>query len=328
MCKPAPVFYGAKRAANEARRWRMKEEDVAMRSVRDWCAIIMSLSFARFGLTESFYEATCDSVVSIRVPKVVCENINGTWHEVWLRSVATGNPVAKMKTDSGTGFLLLHSNAAYVVTAKHVVVDGAGRASVAGDIWLNVKDSPARSLAISFMAEGRHGWFLHPTADVAVLPYGRPTDLNVNAKDMPEAWVSTNSVSMLNPVFAVGFPMGLGVGNVLEPVAKRCQVSAPRITLDGNTNSPSCILLDEALAQGYSGAPVFIDIPPGVMQHNFRLVGLMSAVKSDMSGGKVSYVVPISAVMDIFSSEEFKKYESSKGLPGLTLDKGGSNQKK
>jgi S1-C subfamily serine protease len=279
------------------------------------CIVMALLLSASAGArAESFYETACHSVVHIRVPKVVCEKVDDAWCEVWLRPI-TGNPIPKMKIDSGTGFLILHSNAAYVVTAKHVVADDAGRVTEAGEIWVNVKDKPARALQVSFMAQNRHGWFLHPTADVALLPYGRPSDLDVVAVDTPEAWVATNGVSMLNPVFAVGFPMGLGVGNVLEPVAKRCHISAPKITLDGNTNSPAYILLDEALAQGYSGAPVYTDIPPMAMQHNFRLVGLMSAVKSDVSGGKVSYVVPISAVFDIFASEEFRKLEAGKSSP-------------
>lgn len=264
------------------------------------------MSIAR---AESFYEAACHSVVHIRVPKVVCENVNGTWCEVWRRPI-TGNLVPAMTTETGTGFLIMHSNAAYVVTAKHVITDKAGRVNDAGEIWVNVKDKAACALQVSMMAKYRHGWFLHPTADVALIPYSRPKDLNVSAIDTPETWISTNAVSMLNPVFAVGFPMGLGIGNVLEPVAKRCQVSAPRITLDGNTNSTPYILLDEALAQGYSGAPVYTDIPPMVLEHAFSLVGLMSAVSSDVSGGKVSYVVPISAVFDIFKSEEFSKYQA------------------
>ncbi len=152
-----------------------------MRDVRQWLMILLFLTMIGFSRAESFYETACHSVVHIRVPKIMCEKVDGKWYEIWLRSTTSGTPVPKMRTNSGTGFLLLHSNAAYVVTAKHVVADDAGRVTDAGEVWLNVKDRPALSLQISFMAKGRHGWFLHPTTDVALLPYSRPVDLHVQA---------------------------------------------------------------------------------------------------------------------------------------------------
>jgi S1-C subfamily serine protease len=268
-----------------------------------------------FAWGEPFYDVAAKSVIYLKVPKPLYEKVDGKWLELWHRDPQSGALALKMKTDTGTGFLVLHHGATYIVTAAHVVRDDAGRVLNLGEVWVNVRDTKATSLKVENMVKDGHNWFLHPSADIAVLPYYRPTILDVEAVDTPESWVQTNRPSLLSPVFAVGFPMGLGVGETLEPVAKRCQISAPSITLDANTNTPPYLLLDQALAQGYSGSPLYLDIPPMSMKHNFRLLGVMSAVRSDISGGKVSYVVPISALFDVFSSDAFRAYEKAKGLP-------------
>lgn len=269
---------------------------------------------------ETFYVTAAKSVVYLKIPKPAYEQANGKWHEVYLRDSDTGNTVLKMKTETGTGFLVRHNDATYIVTAKHVVQDDAGKVPNIGEVWVNIRGAKATSLKIPDMVKDGHVWFLHPSTDVAVLPYYRPTTLDVDAVDTPEGWAQTNRPALLSPVFAIGFPMGLGVGETIEPVAKRCQISGPSITLDDNTNAPPYLLLDEALAQGYSGSPVYLDIPPMTTEHHFKLLGVMSAVRSDISGGKVSYVAPISAMFDVFNTDEFKAYEKSKNLPKKTTD--------
>jgi hypothetical protein len=77
-------------------------------------------------------------------------------------------------------------------------------------------------------------------------------------------------------------------------------------------------LLDQALSQGYSGAPVFYveDIMSGVMIGNqpmkggeiLHLLGVQSGVLSDQTGGKISIVVPILYIWDIFELSDFQAY--------------------
>lgn len=80
-------------------------------------------------------------------------------------------------------------------------------------------------------------------------------------------------------------------------------------------------LIDQAIAQGYSGAPVYYaeGIPSGIYSKGRALlagettliIGLVSGSLSDRTGGKISLVVPISYLWDILESEEFKRYEKS-----------------
>ena len=79
------------------------------------------------------------------------------------------------------------------------------------------------------------------------------------------------------------------------------------------------IVLDEDLAAGYSGAPVFISPELQMRDGAFTgvqssLIGIVSMTLSDRTGGKLSLVVPISYLREIFSSNEFKSYEKKIGI--------------
>ena len=77
--------------------------------------------------------------------------------------------------------------------------------------------------------------------------------------------------------------------------------------------------LDQALAQGYSGAPVFyVDEELSTAQlakrqnrieGGLHLLGVQSSDISDTTGGKLSIVVPIRYLWEILESEDFIRYE-------------------
>jgi hypothetical protein len=225
---------------------------------------------------------------------------------------------------SGTALIIQYNNRDYLVTAKHV----ATALSPTAEIILNLPNRQSRSLTFKGLSQqevikGAH-WFHHPKADISVHPMAYPGSFDVLAigEDLfPKKGIE---IPLLTPAYVVGFPLGLGVQEKLSPIAKGTQIASRATSIDFPDIAPDLhfILLDQALAQGYSGAPVFYteDIPSGVMIGNqpmkggekLHFIGILSGSISDKTGGKISLVVPISYVWDILESHEFRMYE--KGL--------------
>lgn len=224
------------------------------------------------------------------------------------------------ETTSGTGFLIRYNGRDYLVTAKHV----AESLLPTGEIIINLPNGKTtivtfRSLSEANIIRGAH-WFLHPKADIAIHPMGYPGI--VDALPLPEELFPKKDVDVkvLTPAYVVGFPLGLGVLDKLSPVAKEAKIASKLTSID-KPNIPNDLhyyLLDQALSQGYSGAPVFYieDIMSRVMIGNqpmkggeiLHLLGVQSGAISDQTGGKISMVVPISYMWDIFESPDFKAY--------------------
>ncbi len=237
----------------------------------------------------------------------------------------------------GTGFIVKHHDKNYVVTAKHVAKCLSPNGAVSnGEIVVNV--SGGRSLRISLKdMEGVKGyrgakWFFHPLADVAVHPIVYPNPvLKVDHPAFPTDMLPRTDpeTPLLSTVYALGFPAGLGVLDRLEPVAKKAQVASGithiRISQDISPDL-KFILLDQALAQGYSGAPIFYmeDVmasnitaggkPVLKVDENPRIIGICSIILRDESGGKIAGIIPISYLWDILQSPDFMQYEKNPDL--------------
>ena len=228
---------------------------------------------------------------------------------------------------SGTGFIVKYKNKDYLVTAKHI----ADSLTETAEITLNLKNGKGTNISFRNLLQQSEikgaSWFNHPDSniDIAVHPivYSNK-DIDIIA--IPESIYQKKEISikLLNTVYIFGFPLGLGIIDKISPIAKEAKV-ASRITTINASNIPKnnyYYLLDEALSKGYSGAPVFYiediistdrtDNWPMKGDEKLHLLGLQSIVLSDATGGKISLVIPIMYLWDIFLSSDFKKYE--KGL--------------
>lgn len=241
--------------------------------------------------------------------------------EVWFRDPVTNVFKPKLKSMSGTGLLVRYNNRNYLVTAKHV----AKALSPTAEIIINLPDGKSRSLMFEWLSQQEiikgARWFHHPKADISVHPMAYPGHFDALAIGEELYPKKDTEIPLLTPAYVVGFPMGLGAQEKLSPIAKGTQIASRMTSIDVPSISPDIhfILLDQALAQGYSGAPVFYteDIMSGVMIANqpmkggerLHLIGIQSSVIPDQTGGKISLVVPISYVWDILESLEFRTYE-------------------
>lgn len=217
---------------------------------------------------------------------------------------------------AGTAFLTLYKKRIYVVTAAHVARGIFDNSRV---FW-NTPTSKLKSFSFKQLHEGvpNSKWFFHPKADIAVHTFGFPGQ-SAHLSVQEELYVPKDeTIELLTQVVVVGFPFSLGTSDILSPIAKTTEIASWRTTILDPKVPPDVefILLDDALAGGYSGAPVFVS--PGFQMIGGepyvvkvpRLIGIQSLVISDQTGGKISCVVPISYLAEIYDSNEFKEYES------------------
>jgi hypothetical protein len=152
---------------------------------------------------------------------------------------------------------------------------------------------------------------------VAIHPYLHDRNTYIGNSDIPEDFISTNELPLLTGVLALGFPLNLGTLNgKISPVATECETSSWLTSIPGEDPGLEFILLDKALAQGYSGAPIFV-LPKIIDVPGLRagggvpyVVGICHSELSDIAGGKHSCIIPISYLLEIFEQPDFLQYES------------------
>jgi S1-C subfamily serine protease len=271
---------------------------------------------------ESSFAITIDllgtTTVCLRKQKQRTIRKSGKEYEVWLKDIGSSTLQPDLETRYGTGFLVSHNNKIYLVTAAHVARDMSSEAEV---LW-----NTAAGVLLQTFAEVQQGlphakWFFHPAADVAIHPFGFTGKLKPKHSFVGENIfiIEGERLPLGTKIYVLGFPLSLGVGDILSPLSKKAEIASWITTIDDPDINPNLkfILLDEDLAKGYSGAPVFISPEPLVTNSSgrlgshsrLRLIGILSANISDNTGGKISLVVPVSYLSEIFESNDFRKYE-------------------
>jgi S1-C subfamily serine protease len=265
-------------------------------------------------------------VVFLRHQSQAYEIKGGERFEVWYKK-QTGKEAyePKLITQFGTGFIIRYEAHDYVVTAKHV----AEFLSNDAELVTNVPAGKTISITFNYMEKSKKfpgaKWFVHPSADIAIHPIVAPQKIDhahFPSNEIPE---TDESIPLLSTVYVVGFPFGLGVHDRLNPIAKKAQVGSTITSLEALNvrRDLKFLLLDQALAQGYSGAPVFYvedllvpDIRLGDKPfikggERIHLIGILAAQISDDKGGKISAVTPISYLWEILHSADFMKYQKN-----------------
>ncbi len=269
-------------------------------------------------------EELAKTVVFLRYRFQIYETVEGKQVEVWYKKdpkIDKYEP--KFGQKSGTGFIIQHNKKDFVVTARHVA-DFLGDEA---EIIINL--TPNKSISFTFgylkkceLITGAK-WFFSKDADIAIHPICYPQG-GVEQLSIPDEMIlkGDKAIPLLSTVYVVGFPLGYGAKDILSPIAKKVQIASMPISLVENNTNLKSILLDQALAQGYSGAPVFLiedvmaegikvgDKPVVKAGEKFYLAGILSAQISDQMGGKISVIVPSSYILDIIQSPDFISYES------------------
>lgn len=281
-------------------------------------AIAIQAAFADISI-----DALGRTVVFLRQTSQAIEMKDGKKVEVWHRDPDTQNFTPKLNIVSGTGLIIRYHGRDYLVTAGHV----AKALSPKAEIVMNLSGGKTKSLAFEWIAQQKittgATWFHHPMADISVHPLCYPAHFDQTPIDESLFPKGDTDVPLLTSAYILGFPLGQGVRDILSPLAKETQIASRLTSVDNPIVSPDLrfLLLDQALAQGYSGAPVFyteeimssIRIAGQRMKGGEKLhfLGILSGGLSDATGGKISLVVPTSYLWDILESQEFTKYEEN-----------------
>lgn len=265
-------------------------------------------------------------VVFLRHQSQAYEIKGGERYEVWYKKQAAKDVYEpKLITKFGTGFIIRYETHDYIVTAKHV----AEFLSNDAELVMNLPTGKTISVTFNYIKKSKKvpgaKWFFHPSADIAVHPIVSPQKIDHAHFPLSEITKTDEPISLLSTVYVVGFPFGLGVNDRLNPVAKKAQVGSTITSLEALNmrRDLKFLLLDQALAQGYSGAPVFYvedllvpDITIGGKPfikggERIHLIGILSLQISDDRGGKISAVVPISYLWEILHSADFIEYQKN-----------------
>lgn len=248
--------------------------------------------------------------------------IDGNTAEMFYRLLGTEEYKPISEVIIGSGFIIRHQNRDYLVTAKHV----AKEMSPTGEIIVNLKNGKFTVVTFQALSEAKNiipeaHWFHHATADISIHPICYPPSIDVMYIPEDIFQKDNDEIQLLNKAYIVGFPMGFGVLDKLSPIAKEAKL-ASKLTSIADPRIPKDLhfyLLDQALSQGYSGAPVFYvedvtatNVTPKIkIGEKIHLLGLQSSAYSDKTGGKISLVVPISYIIEIFESSDFQAYEKN-----------------
>jgi hypothetical protein len=289
--------------------------------------ILLSVSVNLYGISPDELALT---VIFLRHQSQEFEDKGIKKLEVWYRDPATNKYEPKFSTKSGTGFLVKHNGRDYLVTAKHV----ADFLDPNSEVIINLASGKISTVKFGRLMQSPSirgsKWFRHQVADMAVHPIGytdKPKHISFPSLNIPG---EDPEIPLLSTVWVMGFPLGLGTSEPLSPIAKKAQIASKIIYLDSPDIDPNLkfIMLDEALAQGYSGAPVIwiedvLSSAKVGQQHlkageRIHLIGIASMTFPDKTGGKISAIVPISYLMEIFHSSDFNAYEKQLPDPNQT----------
>ena len=235
-----------------------------------------------------------------RGKKVV--EIEGQQVELWIRALDAKRPRPLTLTSSGTGFIVIHNQRLYLVTAAHVA---AGIPFDATATLRGPEDKPLTFDLKQLSGNQNPKWITLPKHDVAVLPLDPPETFRaaIKAVGLKQIYSEEEPPGLDAYLTTVGFPLKLGIREKFSPIVK---VSQPASGLfrysrfDAKTEAIFFILDDPSVA-GFSGAPVF-RLPRirvgniSVSQGPFLCVGLVHGTFNDPTGGKFAAIVPSSFI--------------------------------
>lgn len=210
------------------------------------------------------------------------------------------------EANNGSGFLIRKDDKPFLVTASHV----------------------ARNIGTSFkvIMPGREGqavtsrmhgvkWHISPTADVALFPIRTNSQDEYNAllnRCLPADLVTARPLppSRDFALMVMGYPLCLGTTGYVSPLSIETNAASGFITMPrfDNKKLATFILLQCPSTSGLSGGPVF-DIGKSYFEgrelnarKGLSIVGLISGVIYDKTGGKFSMVVPSTEIAKLFES--------------------------
>ena len=158
-------------------------------------------------------------------------------------------------------------------------------------------------------------WNVSPHADAAFawLPHGNAEERGgLLRRAIPETLLTARPLPPSRDVtlVAMGYPLGLGSKGHVSPLSFETKAASGFITLErfDTGRDATFILLQSPSISGLSGGPVF-DVGRSLVdgerlepRKGISLVGLVSGVIWDKTGGKLAMIVPATEIARLFQS--------------------------
>ena len=261
-------------------------------------AVFLSLCAARPSTLDMFSR----SVVFLSDNVPIIERVGETDFEVWLKFPNTNAFMPKTIPVTGSGFVVVSSNIAYLITAKHVAtrMTPACQVVMQGD-----RQEPLRFQLSSITGQPAIRWLHHTNADISIHPLPTVTTqgmvaLSRRALPLEVLEAERNLPSRDIEVTVLGFPLGLGAQGQFIPISRASNVASGML----NDANGFFFLLQDPSVSGYSGGPLVQlggprFVATGSQPSSFAMVtggircwGFVSGTFSDNTGGKMSRITP------------------------------------
>lgn len=295
-----------------------------LRSIPIASSVVVMACISAFPQSAATVKSVSACPIFLKSDFQIKEMKDGRELQVWYRDPDSNEFTPKLGWNGGTGFLVIHKKHYFLVTAKHV----ASSLPPTAKVILRNSAGGTVHLDLQSIMKNTHGagWIAHPTADLAVHPFGYSLDLGARPCFFEEDYLDAEiEAPQLGAVYIYGFPLGLGTGNRYASIAKTTRIASWMVRL-GDLNPSErpdmdYILIDDPISQGYSGSPIFAETPTTSLIFGpeysppVNLIGIASKTLSDVSGGKIGAVVPIKYLKELLNSAEVAEYERKNPIP-------------
>ncbi|PHQ35201.1 trypsin-like peptidase domain-containing protein [Rhodopirellula bahusiensis] len=213
--------------------------------------------------------------------------------EPWDRVVCIQSEI-ESKPDTGklcSAFLVNSNERLFLVTAGHASEETNPKSK----LRYRDPDGVSQWVALkTFFRASANPWQRDKRSDFAVaellLVDGAETYFaHLTALSISLESISTETPSRTTGIVTVGFPLAIGAGEVLSPVAIVGHVASRETDTKNRWGHEPIVYCSPPLAQGTSGGPAFLDNQP---EGSLVVVAMYIGVIHDSSGAKLSKMVP------------------------------------
>lgn len=224
--------------------------------------------------------------------------------EAWDRVVCIQSQV-ESKPDTGklcSAFLVTADERLFLVTAGHA----SAETNLKSKLRYRDPDGVTQWVSLkTFFRTSTNPWQRNEQSDFAIAELPSVDGAETYRSHLSALSISLDSICTETPprtteIVAVGFPLAIGAGDVISPVAVVGHIASRETNTANTWGHEPIVYCSPALAQGTSGGPAFLNNQP---DGELTVVGMHIGVVKDVSGAKLSKMVPANLIRDQISSQ-------------------------
>lgn len=225
--------------------------------------------------------------------------------EAWDGVVCIQSQV-ESKPDTGklcSAFLVTADERLYLVTAGHA----SAETNLKSKLRYRDPDGVTQWVSLkTFFRTSTNPWQRNEQSDFAIAELPDVEGAETYRSHLSALSISLDSICTETPprtteIVTVGFPLAIGAGDVISPVAVVGHVASRETNTANSWGHEPIVYCSPALAQGTSGGPAFLNNQP---DGELTVIGIYVGVVHDVSGAKLSKMVPAHLIRAHISSQQ------------------------